>query len=68
MLTWIRGLRGRQYGGVTKMEECEGLPENMIGGCYWRWNWAGGDTNGWAVEYSQIDCPADLTGISGCQA
>lgn len=61
------GSRGRQYGGVTRMEECEVLPEQMHGGCYWRWNWARGDTNGWAVEYSQIECPDELTSVSGCR-
>lgn len=48
------------------MEECEVLPENMHAGCYWRWNWARGDTNQWAVEYNQIQCPNELTSVSGC--
>lgn len=59
---------GREYGGVLKGEECVGLPDSLQGGCYWRFNWARGDTNGWNVEYNQITCPEYLTSVSGCKA
>lgn len=58
--------RGRQYGGVIGREDCDSLPENLQGGCYWRWNWANGEINGWNVTYNQISCPAALTSVSGC--
>ncbi|OIW30180.1 barwin-like endoglucanase [Coniochaeta ligniaria NRRL 30616] len=57
---------GRQYGGVTQREGCESLPDNLQGGCYWRWNWANGEVNGWNVTYNQISCPDALTSVSGC--
>jgi len=59
---------GKQYGGVEKAEHCVILPDSLQGGCYWRWNWAKGDINGWNVEYTQIQCPEQLTSISGCRA
>ncbi|SPO00754.1 uncharacterized protein DNG_03502 [Cephalotrichum gorgonifer] len=59
---------GRQFGGVTQMKDCESLPSHLQAGCYWRWNWARGDTNTWGVEYNQIQCPQTLTSISGCSA
>jgi len=59
---------GRQYGGVVKAEDCVTLPSELQAGCYWRWNWARGDVNGWGIEYSQITCPEQLTSVSGCKA
>jgi len=61
-----RVYRGDDYGGVSSMTDCEQLPENLQGGCYWRWNWAGGEITGWDVEYKEVECPARLTDISGC--
>ncbi|KAJ9132943.1 Barwin-like endoglucanase [Coniochaeta hoffmannii] len=57
---------GRQYGGVTRMQDCELLPDYLQGGCYWRWNWANGEVNGWNITYNQISCPSELTSVSGC--
>ena len=59
---------GRKYGGVVKAEDCVTLPDHLQAGCYWRWNWAKGDVNGWNVEYNQIECPRQLTEVSGCKA
>ncbi|KAK0625881.1 RlpA-like double-psi beta-barrel-protein domain-containing protein-containing protein [Immersiella caudata] len=59
---------GRQYGGVVKAEDCVALPDALQAGCYWRWNWARGDVNGWNVEYNQITCPEQLSSVSGCKA
>lgn len=57
---------GQQNGGVGDRSACASLPSNLQGGCYWRFNWAGGDINGWAVDYRPVPCPGRLTSISGC--
>jgi hypothetical protein len=44
------------------------MPDRLQGGCYWRWNWAKGDVNGWSVDVRNISCPAQLTSISGCDS
>ncbi|KAK0742740.1 RlpA-like double-psi beta-barrel-protein domain-containing protein-containing protein [Schizothecium vesticola] len=59
---------GRKYGGVVKAEDCVTLPERLQAGCYWRWNWARGDVNGWGIDYERIECPRELTDVSGCKA
>lgn len=48
------------------MSDCASLPDQLQGGCYWRWNWARGDINDWPVDYKQITCPDALTSVSGC--
>ncbi len=58
--------RGDRNGGVKDREACANLPANLQGGCYWRFNWARGDVNGWDIEYEPVACPARLTAISGC--
>jgi len=58
--------RGRTIGGVQSRNDCATLPQNLQAGCYWRWNWAKGDMNGWALDYKQIACPAELENKSGC--
>ncbi|TCD68186.1 hypothetical protein EIP91_011357 [Steccherinum ochraceum] len=57
---------GRQYGGVTSDAECSQLPSNLQAGCHWRWQWAGGDVNEWQITYEQVNCPSQLTSVSGC--
>ncbi|RDB19480.1 putative endoglucanase type K [Hypsizygus marmoreus] len=57
---------GRQYGGVTSDSQCSELPSNLQAGCHWRWQWAGGDVNTWQITYRQVNCPSQLTSISGC--
>jgi hypothetical protein len=57
---------GRQYGGVTSDSQCSQLPSNLQAGCHWRWQWAGGDVNNWPVTFKQVNCPSQLTSISGC--
>jgi len=59
---------GNQYGGVGSSGECKALPVNLQEGCDWRWGWAGGDVNGWNLEYKQVACPRELVKISGCEA
>lgn len=62
------GNRGANNGGVTKSEDCANLPQNLQGGCYWRFNWARGGVNTWNVDYAQVACPTRLSNISGCSA
>ncbi|SPO04380.1 uncharacterized protein DNG_07065 [Cephalotrichum gorgonifer] len=57
---------GNNFGGISSAEGCSQLPERLQGGCYWRYNWAGGDVNGWEIVYRPIECPSRLTDISGC--
>ncbi|KAI1338240.1 beta-1,4-endoglucanase [Xylariaceae sp. FL0016] len=59
---------GEASGGVVSREDCESLPQNLQGGCYFRFNWALGDINGWKVTSKQVTCPSQLTDISGCSA
>ncbi|KAJ9134312.1 Barwin-like endoglucanase [Pleurostoma richardsiae] len=57
---------GRNYGGVLGAGDCESLPDNLQGGCYWRFNWARGDINNWPITWTKISCPGYFTSISGC--
>ncbi|KAK3318928.1 RlpA-like double-psi beta-barrel-protein domain-containing protein-containing protein [Apodospora peruviana] len=59
---------GENKGGVKNREACEKIPGNLQGGCYWRFNWARGEINGWDITYNQVSCPSILTDISGCSA
>ncbi|KAK4188311.1 glycoside hydrolase family 45 protein [Podospora australis] len=59
---------GSNQGGVTSRQACERLPNNLWGGCFWRWNWARGEINGWDIVYQPVECPSRLTDISGCRA
>ncbi|KAF2092156.1 glycoside hydrolase family 45 protein [Saccharata proteae CBS 121410] len=59
---------GRQYGGVSSDSECSELPSSLQEGCHWRWQWGGGDLNLWNIVYEQVECPTELTSISGCSA
>ncbi|KAK1750365.1 glycoside hydrolase [Echria macrotheca] len=59
---------GDSGGGLTKGADCANLPQNLQGGCYWRFNWAKGAINTWNIDYKQISCPSRLTNISGCSA
>jgi len=59
---------GNSNGGVSKAEDCANLPQNLQGGCYWRYNWARGAINTWNIDYTQVSCPSRLTSISGCSA
>ena len=67
-LTYRSFTRGQSGGGVASAKDCANLPQNLQGGCYWRYNWAGGPINTWGVDYQQVACPARLTSISGCVA
>lgn len=36
---------GEQYGGISSREECDAFPEALKPGCYWRFDWFGGNDN-----------------------
>ncbi|CAI4215691.1 unnamed protein product [Parascedosporium putredinis] len=59
---------GADYGGVTSRENCANLPDNLQAGCYWRYNWARGELNGWDIVYNPVTCPDRLVEVSGCAA
>lgn len=65
---WYLGDRGDRYGGLSNRTGCEGLPDDLVGGCYWRFNWARGEVNNWDVTYRPISCPYEITSVSGCSA
>jgi len=57
---------GAQYGGVSSDSDCDALPSNLQAGCHWRFEWAGGTVNEWTIDFQQVNCPAELTSVSGC--
>ncbi|TFK87121.1 glycoside hydrolase family 45 protein [Polyporus arcularius HHB13444] len=57
---------GKSMIGVTSDAQCSQLPANLQAGCHWRWQWAGGDVNTWQITYKQVNCPSQLTSLSGC--
>lgn len=57
---------GARYGGVSTVEECDNLPEQLRSGCRWRFQWFQGADNP-AVEFYEIECPKELIAISQCQ-
>ncbi|ORX39515.1 hypothetical protein BCR36DRAFT_375533 [Piromyces finnis] len=56
---------GRRYGGVTTKSECSQLPSQLRAGCEWRFGWFGSSDNP-NVVYERVQCPKELTRISGC--
>jgi hypothetical protein len=56
---------GDRYGGVHSRADCDGFPEKLKAGCYWRFDWFMGADNP-AVTFKQVSCPAEISGKSGC--
>ncbi|KAH7100027.1 glycoside hydrolase family 45 protein [Auriculariales sp. MPI-PUGE-AT-0066] len=54
-----------QYGGVGSRSECDGLPDGVRDGCYWRFDWFGNSDNP-TMEFKKTTCPAELVQKSGC--
>ncbi|KAJ2902827.1 putative endoglucanase type K [Zalerion maritima] len=54
---------GQQYGGISSRTECEGFPEALKDGCYWRFDWFVGADNP-DVSFKQVACPAAITAKS----
>merc|ERR1712056_162639 len=58
------------YGGCDTKSGCSRLPEALQAGCEWRYDWyrwlaAGGQTNNPYVQFRRVQCPSQLTDISG---
>ncbi|CAG9839574.1 unnamed protein product [Diabrotica balteata] len=56
---------GERYGGVTSLEGCNELPEQLQEGCRFRFTWMKGVPNP-PVTFYQIKCPEYFVGISKC--
>ena len=56
---------GARYGGVNSAEQCMGLPAALHSGCRFRFDWLRGSDNP-SVSFKQVQCPKQLTDISGC--
>jgi hypothetical protein len=56
---------GNPYGGLTSMEQCNGLPAVLHPGCRWRFDWFHNADNP-SVNFRQVQCPSRLTETSKC--
>lgn len=56
---------GAQYGGISNRSECSTLPTKLQAGCDWRFDWFRNADNP-THTFTQISCPAELTGVTGC--
>lgn len=56
---------GAQYGGVSNRSQCSTLPTKLQPGCEWRFDWFRNSDNP-THTFTQISCPAELTGVTGC--
>ncbi|KAF1974198.1 glycoside hydrolase [Bimuria novae-zelandiae CBS 107.79] len=56
---------GAQYGGISSREDCDGFPEKLKEGCYWRFDWFKGADNP-DVTFKKVTCPKAITDKSGC--
>ncbi|KAI0813711.1 glycoside hydrolase family 45 protein [Xylaria sp. FL0064] len=63
-----QSLPGAQYGGVSSRADCDSasMPEELRAGCYWRFDWFQNADNP-GVTFTQVQCPSELTAISGCK-
>ncbi|OIW29190.1 hypothetical protein CONLIGDRAFT_577776 [Coniochaeta ligniaria NRRL 30616] len=59
------GIAGAQYGGISNRSECASMPAKLQPGCDWRFNWFRNADNP-TFSFTQIQCPAELTGKTGC--
>lgn len=59
-------LWGKQYGGVSSLEECDKLPAALKPGCQWRFGWFKNADNP-SVSFCEVTCPKELTEITGCK-
>nr|ALE71518.1 cellulase [Psacothea hilaris] len=56
---------GDQYGGVGSESDCAQLPDVLQPGCKFRFQFMEGVSNP-GVTFEQVDCPSELSGITGC--
>ncbi|KAL0485749.1 endoglucanase [Acrasis kona] len=58
---------GERYGGVSSAAQCNNLPEQVRGGCFWRFNdFRNADNPN--VNFRRINCPSALVDRSNCRA
>lgn len=58
---------GETYGGVSSEQQCiNELPDPLKAGCEWRWDFLEGANNP-SVSFVEIECPAEITAITGCK-
>jgi hypothetical protein len=55
---------GSRYGGVGSKDQCKQLPSALQPGCEFRFDFLGGGDA--SVTFTEISCPSQLTGITGC--
>ncbi|KAH7121317.1 RlpA-like double-psi beta-barrel-protein domain-containing protein-containing protein [Dactylonectria macrodidyma] len=58
-------LAGAQYGGISSQSQCDSFPEILQDGCNWRFDWFGNSDNP-GLTFEQVQCPTEITDISGC--
>ncbi|KAK3301057.1 glycoside hydrolase [Chaetomium fimeti] len=56
---------GDRYGGVHSRADCDGFPEKLKEGCYWRFDWFQGADNP-DITFTQVTCPSEISSKSGC--
>ncbi|EJP70787.1 K-family cellulase [Beauveria bassiana ARSEF 2860] len=57
---------GARYGGVSSRAECDKLPQAIIAGCRWRFDWFKNADNP-TFSFAQVQCPRGLLAVSGCK-
>jgi len=57
---------GQRDGGVSGEGDCYGLPNQLVKGCLFRFQWFKGASNP-TMNFQPVACPAELTNISGCK-
>ncbi|KAG5870282.1 hypothetical protein JTB14_010131 [Gonioctena quinquepunctata] len=53
-------------GSVVERSQCSMLPESLQQGCQFRFDWMQGSSNP-PVEFQQVQCPAELVALTGCE-
>ncbi|KAL6705517.1 hypothetical protein ACN47E_006634 [Coniothyrium glycines] len=56
---------GENLSGVSSIEDCNNLPENLKAGCRWRFDWYK-DAAFPSAKFRRVVCPADITNKTGC--
>ncbi|XP_055345538.1 LOW QUALITY PROTEIN: endoglucanase-like [Paramacrobiotus metropolitanus] len=56
---------GNRDGGVWLRDMCNGLPDAIREGCYWRFVWFKGADNP-SINFAPVQCPAELSQKSNC--
>ncbi|KAF3904794.1 Endoglucanase-5 [Dactylellina cionopaga] len=51
--------------GLTDVSQCDNVPQKLQAACRWRYTWYQ-DVKGPNATWSRVECPAQLTKVSGC--